>query len=49
MTKIAQCNKCRIDEGIHCEYYKSTDDSDCSHFVSDIDRSKENKTVTLWK
>lgn len=50
MTKIAQCNKCRMGEGAHCEHYRPKDDSDCPHFVLGIDQSEENGvTAFLWR
>ncbi len=49
MTKIAQCNKCRIGKGVHCEHYKPTDDSDCSHFVLGIDCAADNREAFIWK
>lgn len=45
MTKVAQCSKCRIDKGVHCEYYKSADDSGCSHFVLGIEHAADNNAV----
>lgn len=45
MTKVAQCSKCRIDKGVHCEYYKSADDSGCSHFVLSIEHAADNNAV----
>lgn len=45
MTKVAQCSKCRIVKGIHCEYYKPTDDSGYSRFVLGIDHAADNNAV----
>ena len=49
MTKVAQCSKCRIGKGVHCEYYRPTDDSDYSHFVLGIDRAADNNKAFVWK
>lgn len=32
MTKISQCGRCRIGNGVHCMHYRPTDDCDCSFY-----------------
>lgn len=33
MTKISQCNECKIGKGVHCGYYNPLDDSDCPQYT----------------
>lgn len=42
MTKLSQCNRCKLNKGIHCEYYSPIDDTPCIGFDYSADVDEEN-------
>ena len=37
MTKLSQCSKCIIGDGVHCEHYKPLTNDNCEHFYEKAD------------
>ena len=52
MTKMSQCGRCRIGDGVHCMHYKPTDDSDCDYYEYGGEKTDEDERgsslIRIW-